>query len=270
MSYITVSDGTRLRLSQRGAGPAIVLVHGWKMSHRAWDKAILGLASRFRVIAYDLRGMGESDKPDTSYDFSEHAADLADIVAALNLHDVTVVGWSMGCSVVLSYLAGRHRASRAVLLNGPVNLLASEDFPYGLRADYLEEVVAQLIANWPEAERDFVAETFHRPHPEHVDWFTRIALQTPLDVVIRCVRQQQSLDCRHVVAGADVPLLAMYGRHDPYYSVELAQWIARTAKRGRLIIFEDSAHCPPVEETEKFVAALAEFINEPERCGSLV
>src|SRR5690349_15828129 len=97
MSYVTVSDGTRLRLSQRGAGAPIVLIHGWKMSHRAWDKAMLALSRQFRVIAYDLRGMGESDKPDSSYDFAEHASDLADVIAALELRDVTVVGWSMGC-----------------------------------------------------------------------------------------------------------------------------------------------------------------------------
>ena len=125
MSHVTVSDGTRLRLTQRGAGAPIVLIHGWKMSHRAWDKAVLALSRRFRVVAYDLRGMGESDKPDSSYDFSEHASDLADVIAALDLRDVTLVGWSMGCSVVLSYLAGQHRARRAVLLNGPIKLLAT-------------------------------------------------------------------------------------------------------------------------------------------------
>lgn len=260
MSYVTVSDGTRLRLTQRGAGAPIVLIHGWKMSHRAWDKAVLALSHQFRVIAYDLRGMGESDKPDSSYDFSEHAADLADVIAALELRDVTVVGWSMGCSVVLSYLARKHSAARAVLLNGPVKLLASADFPYGIGASYLDDLVSRLEATWPESERAFVAETFHKPHPEHVDWFTRIAEQTPLDVVIRSLRNQQQLDLRHVVAATEVPLLAMYGRHDPYYSVGLARWIATTAKRGQQVIFEHSAHCPPVEETAKFVAALSDFI----------
>lgn len=262
MSYLTVSDGTRLRLSQRGAGPAVVLIHGWKMSHRAWDKAIVGLSRRFRVIAYDLRGMGESDKPDSSYDFTQHAADLAEVLEALELRDVTMVGWSMGCTVLLSYLAGQHRASRAVLLNGPIKLVASADWPHGITEDYLEQVLERLIDAWPEAEREFMAETFHRPHPECVDWFTRIALQTPLDVIVSCVRHQQLLDLRPVVADVNIPLLAMYGRHDPYYSIELAHWIARTAKQGRHVIFEGSAHCPPVEETTKFVAALTDFIEQ--------
>lgn len=263
MAYLTVSDGARLRLSDRGAGAPVVLIHGWKMSHRAWDRAALRLAGGFRVVAYDLRGMGESDKPRASYDFGEHAKDLADILETLDLRDVTLVGWSMGCSVTLQYLAAQSaRVTRAVLLNGPVKLLASPDFPYGVSADYLELLLHRLVTTWPEAEREFVAQTFHRPHPEHVDWFTRIALQTPLDVIMRTVTHQQTLDFRNIVAGTEVPLLALYGRHDPYYSPELAQWIARTARRGRHVIFEESAHCPPVEETEKFVDVLAKFITD--------
>jgi pimeloyl-ACP methyl ester carboxylesterase len=239
----------------------MVLVHGWKMSHRAWDKASLRLSEKFRVVAYDLRGMGESDKPDSACDFSEHAADLDFIVNALDLRDVTVVGWSMGCSVTLSYLARQPaRVTRAVLLNGPVKLVACPEFPYGISPAYLEGLVDDLVRTWPERERAFVSQTFRSPHPEYVDWFTRIALQTPLDVVIRTVMHQAKLDLRQVVATVDVPLLAMFGRHDPYYSVALGDWIARTAKRGRLVIFEDSAHCPPVEETEKFVAALTDFV----------
>jgi pimeloyl-ACP methyl ester carboxylesterase len=262
MSYVCVSDGTRLRLAQRGVGKTIVLVHGWKMSHRAWDKAFVRLAEKFRVVAYDLRGMGESDKPDSACDFSEHADDLEFIVNALDLQDVTVVGWSMGCSVTLSWLARRPlRAARAVLMNGPVKLLADPGFPYGITATYLAGLLNDLVATWPERERAFVSQIFRTPHPETVDWFTRIALQTPLDVVIRTVVHQSKLDLRDVVAAVDIPLLAMFGRHDPYYSPALGEWIAQTAKRGRHVIFEDSAHCPPLEETEKFVAALSDFIT---------
>ncbi len=251
-----------MRLSQRGSGAPIILIHGWKMSHRAWDKAVVGLARRFRVISYDLRGMGESDKPDTAYDFVEYARDLADIVDSLDLHDATIVGWSMGCSVVLNYLSQRaRRLGRAVLMNGPVKLLTSPDFPYGLEAGYLDDLLSRLAIAWPEQEREFIRQTFHRPHPECVEWFTRIALQTPLEVILRTVMHQRDLDFRQVVASAEIPLLAIYGRHDPYYPAELAQWIARTARYGQCMIFEDSAHCPPIEETDRFVEAIAAFIS---------
>ena len=74
------------------------------------------------------------------------------------------------------------------------------------------------------------------------------------------VEQQAKLDFRSVIAQADMPVLSLYGRHDPYYSVELGEWIAAEAKDGRNHIFEKSAHCPPVEETAEFVHVLSGFI----------
>ena len=60
MSFVTTRDGTRLRTSDRGSGPAVVLVHGWKMSHRIWDRTVVGLEDRYRVVSFDLRNGGEA------------------------------------------------------------------------------------------------------------------------------------------------------------------------------------------------------------------
>ncbi len=124
MSFLTLADGTRLRCADRGAGPPVVLVHGWKGSHRLWDATTVALVDRgHRVVAFDLRGMGESDKPRSAYDFDVLSGDLAELLERLALEDVTLVGWSMGCSVVLRHLErGAARVGRAVLLNGPLRL----------------------------------------------------------------------------------------------------------------------------------------------------
>ena len=96
----------RLRYTDRGSGErTIVLVHGWKGSHRKWDPATFRFAERFRVIAFDTRGMGESDKPAGPYDFDVLADDLGFVLDELGVEDATLVGWSMGCSISLQYLA---------------------------------------------------------------------------------------------------------------------------------------------------------------------
>ena len=129
MSFLTTPDGVRLRITDRGAGDrTIVLVHGWKLSHRPFDHAIMRLAKQHRVVAFDLRGMGESDKPNSRYDFDEHAGDLAFVLEQLGLEDVTLVGWSMGCSVVLQHMQrGGARVGRIVLINGPIKLARTDD-----------------------------------------------------------------------------------------------------------------------------------------------
>lgn len=261
MSFIELAGGLRLRLSDRGDGDrAFVLVHGWKQSHRLWDLTIARLAERHRVVAFDLRGMGESDKPGSHYDFDELSGDLAAILSSLDLNDTTLVGWSMGCTVSLQHMQrGGDRVGRLVLVNGPLRLTTAPDFPYAMSEQTLNAYLDDVASHWPLRERAFVAESLREAEPEHVEWLTRIALQTPLDVALRVVREQAKLDQRSVVGELDVPVLAVYGRHDPYYPVELATWIADTAQKGESVIFEKSAHCIPFEEPDRFVSVLETF-----------
>ena len=83
--------------------------------------------------------------------------------------------------------------------------------------------------------------------------------QTPLDVVLKVVREQVKLDFRDYLSSIELPVLALYGRHDPYYPVELAEWIAGQCPRGEHVIFEQSAHYPFIEEKERFAEVVAEF-----------
>lgn len=263
MSRLETPDGTRLRVCDRGrnhAGGTFVLVHGWKQSHRLWDPVIVRLSERHRVVAFDLRGMGESDKPDGAYDFDELAADLAFVLDTLDLTDVTLVGWSMGCTVSLEHLRhGSPRVGRLVLLNGPLRLTRTADFPHAMTEEQLGRYLDELARRWPLGERGFLAESLLEARPEHVDWLLGIALQTPLDVALRLVRAQARIDHRDVISGLTVPVLAAYSRHDPYYPATLADWIAENAPRGERVLFEHSAHCTPFEEAGRLCAVLEEF-----------
>lgn len=261
MSFRTVPDGTRLRVSDRGKGPAVVLVHGWKMSHRVWDRTVAALEDRFRVVSFDLRGMGESDKPGSRYDFAELSGDLGWLLRELDLDDATLVGWSMGCSVSLEYLRlDGKRVGRLVIVNGPIRLVRADDFPWSMTQQELDGYVDAVAQSWPAHERAFTEDTFHRPLPQLVDWINGIALQTPLDVVLKTVRAQAELDHRSLLGELDLPLLAIYCRYDPYYPVELAHWIAEQAPRGQALVLEESGHFPFLEaDTERFNEALASF-----------
>lgn len=266
MSYIQTSDGVRLRISDRGAGaPAIVLVHGWKGSHRLWDPVTVRLERSHRVVAFDLRGMGESDKPRANYTFDEFAGDLAFVIESLGLADVVLVGWSMGTTVSLSYLEHSGERVRAlVIVNGPLRLTRTEDFPHAMTTNELEEHLTRLRDRWPAGEREFQAQTVLDPEPALVDWLYSIALQTPLDVALRAVEEQAKLDMRAVVSSLPMSVLAAYSDRDPYYPASLADDIAARAPRGRAMIFERSAHCIPIEEPERFCEAIRQFAVETE------
>jgi pimeloyl-ACP methyl ester carboxylesterase len=264
MSFLQTPDGVRLRYADRGeGGPPVVLVHGWKGSHRLFDRLVARLERAQRVVAFDLRGMGESDKPRGAYDFDELAGDLGFVLRALDLEDVTLVGWSMGCTVSLRYLeTGGERVGRLVLVNGPLRLTRAPDFPHAMTDEELDGYLRNLAEGWPASEREFQAATVLDPSDAVVDWLYGIALQTPLDVALRVVRQQAKLDMRDAVAGARVPVLAAYSRGDPYYPTSLAHDIAERAPDGRAVIFEHSAHCLPFEEADRFAEVLEDFGRE--------
>jgi non-heme chloroperoxidase len=264
VSFLTTPDGTRLRYTDRGAGErTIVLVHGWKGSHRLWDPAVMRLAERFRVVAFDNRGMGESDKPGGPYDFDVLADDLDFVLEELGVEDATLVGWSMGCSISLQYLSrGGGRVARVVLVNGPIVLRASEDFPFGVESDQLDGYLDGLAAGWPGAELDFVRESMKDPDGAFSRFSFEVAMQTPLEMAMRIVRAQARLDHRDALRNLELPVLAIYGGLDPYYPEALAEWIADQARDGRYEIFENSAHAAHQDEADRFAAAVGAFAEE--------
>jgi non-heme chloroperoxidase len=261
LSYVTIPGGVRLRYTDRGEGEhTIVLVHGWKGSHRLWDPAVYRLAPDFRVIAFDSRGMGESDKPVGPYDFSVLAKDLGFVLAELDAHDVTLVGWSMGCSISLQYLAeGGDRAARLVLMNGPIRLTRTPEFPWTMTEAELDAYLDDLAANWPDAERTFAEGALLDPSSAYADLYYRVALQTPLELAMRIVREQLKLDYIAFLPQISIPVLALYGRHDPYYPPELAEYIASSVQHGERAILEHSAHAPHYDEPDRFCEVVGAF-----------
>ena len=116
---ITTNDGCGLYYKEAGAGRPLVLIHGWSQSGAVFKRQLEGLSDRFRVIALDLRGHGQSDKPEYGYRIARLATDVRDFLAALDLREVTLLGWSMSCSVLWSYwdLFGPERLSKIVLVD---------------------------------------------------------------------------------------------------------------------------------------------------------
>ena len=260
MSHLETPAGVRLRVTARGDGPAIVLVHGWKGSHRLWDPVVARLEATHRVVAFDLRGMGESDKPRAAYDFDELADDLGFVIDALSVRDALLVGWSMGATVALRYLdRGGADVAGLVLVNGPLRLTRAPDFPHAMTNAQLEGYLTRLRDAWPAGEREFQADTVLDRNSALVDWLYAISLQTPLDVALRVVREQAKLDMRGALASVRVPVLAVYSRHDPYYPASLADDIASRAQDGQKVLFERSAHCIPIEEPDRFCEVLRAF-----------
>jgi pimeloyl-ACP methyl ester carboxylesterase len=123
MPYVTVgkenSGNIDLFYEDHGSGKPVVLIHGYPLSGASWEKQVPALFdSGHRVITYDRRGFGKSSHPVTGYDYDTFAKDLRELVTRLELHDLALVGFSMGGGEVARYPSGR-RSSRTVLRSSP-------------------------------------------------------------------------------------------------------------------------------------------------------
>src|SRR6516225_2986426 len=153
MPYVSVGDENSgsidLYYEDHGSGPPVVLIHGYPLSGRAWDKQVPVLLDMgCRVITYDRRGFGLSSKPTTGYDYDTFAADLNALLDHLALNDVTLVGFSMGSGEVTRYLSryGSARVRKAALLGViPPFLLKTADNPEGVDAQVFEGIKAAIV-----------------------------------------------------------------------------------------------------------------------------
>lgn len=145
--YVTTSDGVRLHYLEAGTGKPLVLIHGWSQCAEEFKHQIAGLSDRYRVIAIDQRGHGDSEKPGFGYKIQRLSKDLHDLLVALDLRDVTVLGHSMGCSVIWCYwdLFGADRLAKIILVDEPPFLTSNPA--------------------WTPAETEAAGPIFHPPQP---------------------------------------------------------------------------------------------------------
>ena len=168
MSKVTVGqeNGADIEIyyEDHGVGQPVVLIHGYPLNGHSWEKQERALlAGGHRVIAYDRRGFGQSSQPVIGYDYDTFAADLKTLLDHLDLHDVVLVGFSMGTGEVTRYLGsyGSGRIAKAVLMGAiPPFLLQTADNPDGVPASVFDGIKAAVLADRPAYFKDFL-DTFY-------------------------------------------------------------------------------------------------------------
>ena len=141
MAKITVDNENsapiEIYYEDHGTGDPVVLIHGWPLSGRSWEKQVPALiGAGYRVITYDRRGFGESSKPWSGYEYDTLARDLDRLLTKLDLRNVTLVGFSMGGGEVARYLGkyGAGRVRRALGLSALHGICHYESSPAGPEA----------------------------------------------------------------------------------------------------------------------------------------
>jgi non-heme chloroperoxidase len=228
MPYVKVgqenSGSTQLYYEDHGAGRPVVLIHGYPLSSRGWDKQVpVLLEDGHRVITYDRRGFGKSSQPTGGYDYDTFASDLNALMEALDLRDVTLVGHSMGTGEVTRYLAryGSARVSRGVLVSPiPPFLLQTDDNPDGLAGSMFDGFMQTARDDTPAWMKGFLDNFYNfdqlrgtRVSDQAFQASWNLAVTASAAAAVACIPTWET-DFRADLPRLDVPMLMIQGDAD--------------------------------------------------------
>ncbi len=276
MSKVTVGteNGAPVDLHYEdvGRGSPVVLVHGWPLSGRSWEKQVLALtAAGHRVITYDRRGFGESSKPFIGYDYDTLVEDLDKVLSKLDLREVTLVGFSMGGGEVARYLGthGSARIARAAFIAAvPPYFVKAQDNPAGLDSAIFAGIQTSISKDRPAFLSGFLANFFNYDvlRGERIsDEVIRVNWEIAVGASPKATHDLVAAwgtDFRADLARITIPTLVVHGDEDRI--VPLAASGKRTheaVKGSKLVVLKGAPHGLNWTHADELNSALLEFIG---------
>ena len=271
----TTSDGVRLHYIEAGSGKPLVMIPGWSQTAAQFKRQIEGLSDKYRVIAIDMRGHGESDKPDYGYRIHRLSADVHEFLAAKGLRGVTLAGHSMGCSVIWGYweLYGSDRLSKLILIDQMPMITANpiwsdkekEDAGAILDKNSLYDVTNALAgAEGVKTTEGFITGMFTKQYRrDDLNWVIQQNLKMPRPYAARLLYDHATNDWRDQIPRINIPTLVV-GAKTSLVGWKSQQWIGSQIPGSRVEIFEEAEggnHFMFMENSEKFNRIVKEFIG---------
>jgi pimeloyl-ACP methyl ester carboxylesterase len=276
MSEITAHHGlfkdTNLHVDDTGgSGRPVVLIHGWPLSGEAWKEQVPALqAAGYRVVTYDRRGFGRSDKPMRGYTYDTLAEDLHTLLVELDLNDVTVVGFSMGGGEVARYFTefGAERLHSAVFASAvPPYMLQSDDNPDGpLTAKAAAGMTADLTKDEDAFYDGFVTQFFSangqlKVTEEQRQEALALCKQAGKRASLACMAAFGNTDFRDDLKKVSVPTLVLHGDSDATVPFEGSGKRTHAAIPGsQLHVIADAPHGCNVSHATEWNDALIHFL----------
>ncbi|NYE59434.1 non-heme chloroperoxidase [Duganella sp. 1224] len=271
-STLTLNDGTTLYYKDWGSGPAVVFSHGYPLSADAWEYQMLFLMQQgFRVIAFDRRGFGRSSQPAGGYDYDTFADDLAALINALNLKQVTLVGHSMGGGEVARYI-GRHGEQRVakVALVAAVTpfLLQTPDNPGGAPKALFDTFRAAVQADRSQWNKDVTMPyySYNRAGAkvsEGVrDDYWRQGMNTGVLAAYHAITAFSETDFRADLKKITVPTLVVHGNDDQIVPFEISGKLsAQLVRNATLKVYEGGSHGLLITQKDQLNSDLLAFLR---------
>ena len=276
MPYVTVgqenSGAIELFYEDHGSGKPVVLIHGYPLSGRSWERQTLALLQEgYRVVTYDRRGFGKSSQPTTGYEYDTFAEDLDKLITKLDLHDVALVGFSMGGGEVARYI-GKHgtgRVSKAAIISGITPyLLKTAENPgpldqaavQGIQGAIAKDRLA-FLTGWNQNFYNLDTLLGTRISEEVVRDSWNVAAAASPKAMIDCPASWLT-DFRNDLSQFKVPTLVMHGDADRVLPISATGTRTHEAIKGsQMVVIEGAPHGLLATHADEVNKALIGFLG---------
>jgi non-heme chloroperoxidase len=268
------SGGIGLYYEDHGEGQPVVLIHGWPLSGASWERQVTALLEAgYRVLTYDRRGFGDSDRPAIGYDYDTMADDLHALLDDLDLCNVVLVGFSMGTGEVARYLQahGSDRVDRAVFI-APIlpYLLQARDNPEGVDGAVFDKIRRAIVTDRLAFLTRFFEDFYNldvwggsRVSEEVVRQSWEIAAGASPVGTLQCVNAWLT-DFRDDLAGIDAPTMVIQGDADRVLPIQATGARLHEALDGsRYVVVKDGPHGILWTHADEVNRALLGFLSAP-------
>jgi non-heme chloroperoxidase len=271
--YFTTNDGYRLHYIEAGKGKPIVMIPGWSQTAAQW-KHQMELADQYHVIALDMRGHGESSKGDYGYRMHRLSKDVYDFIVARNLRDVTLMGHSMGASVMWGYwdLYRNERLAKMIVVdqvpacaNNPAWTEVQKNEAGGMMGPDQWYDLGNKIAGSDEAfTAGLLGGMFTKAYSrDELAWVVQENLKFPREPAARLVLHHCFTDWRDLFKTINVPTL-IFGGKVSFFKVSALEWMQTQIPGSKLVVFteeEGGAHFMFMENPAKFNPIIRDFVR---------
>lgn len=264
-SRVRTPDGLNIAVQEWGnpAGRPIILIHGFSQCHLSWSRQYdSALGREFRIITYDLRGHGQSDKPLTPQFYREGhrwAGELAAVIGCTQAEKPVLVAWSYGGRIVSDYLSefGADALSGISLVGSKIKS-APEFLGDGIPALQRQMSSDDLTVSIPAtvAFLKACAETWNAD-----EFNIHLAFNMLVPPEVRGLLHGRKLAADAVFAKIALPILVTHGTSDRITPHAAGEHVHALTLRSRLSLYEDTGHCPFLEQPDRFNAELADFVR---------
>jgi len=259
-------NGCDLYFRDEGSGDrSVVFLPGVWMTSRYFGRQIPFFSERHRTVAFDFRAHGQSSVVQHGHTVAQYGRDLHALLERLDMREVTAIGWSMGCMVIWEHLRqfGNDRLRSMILVGQSASDFRWPDWPHGpFDLARLTSVMAAVQTDQVSFVRAFIPRMFSGPvDTNDLAWMIDETSRPPAAIASTIFFDQTVQDYRPFLEEIRLPTLVCCGAHDRYVSREASEFTARSIPNSRLQFFENSGHCPFLEEPLRFNEVVDSFIR---------